>query len=133
MAYAVPRQWTHGDTVSHTNMQKYSDSLNAIYAKRGDAKLNLAVPSTYEHWDPTNFEGSFLTFVHKKRYLWFKSTGSIVDPVREADPAGLAGEDDVGLTENFTNYGVYDLESVSWLTYGSIYYVTGVTAAYEYE
>lgn len=133
MAYAVPKQWAHGDTVSHTNMQKYSDSLNAIYALCGDAPVNPAVLWSYEHFDATNFEGSFYTFVHRHRYLWFKSTGAIVDPVREADPAGVAGEDDTGLTENQTNYGIYDLESISWLTYGALYYVTGTSAAWEYE
>jgi hypothetical protein len=133
MAYAVPKQWAHGDTVSHTNMQKYSDSLNAIYAKSGDAKINPAVLWSYEQWDPANFENSFYTFVHKQRYLWFKSTGAIVDPVRDADPAGVAGEDDVSLSENQDNYGVYDLETIGWLTYGSIYYVTGVSATWEYD
>lgn len=132
MAYAVPKQWAHGETVSHTNMQKYSDGLNAIHAKTGDAAYNYAILWPYDNYDVV-YDNSFYVFVHKKRYLWFRSTGELVDPVRHADPAGLAGEDDIGLSETGTDYGIYDLESIDWLVYGALYYVTGVTVAMEID
>jgi hypothetical protein len=133
MAYSVPKQWAHGDTVTHTNMQKYSDDLDAVYAKTGAAKLNYAILGSYAIFDAVNFEDSMYSFIHRKRFLWFRSSGAIVDPLRFADPAGLAGEDDITISETETDYGIYDLDSVNWLVYGALYFVTGVTVALEYE
>lgn len=125
MAYAAPPQFEHGDKVSAANMNVIADNLDAAYAKLGDAALNYAVFTDREHGPYAAVrEESGLWFVHKYRYLVFRSSGVL------QDPAGL--EDDTSLTDE-DDFTIYDLESVSWLAYGGHYRVSGVLYAAEVE
>lgn len=117
MAYSTPPQWAHGDTVSHTDMQKYSDSLNAIYAILGDALTSFAIA----HAVPAE-DNDAQYHVHRNRWLWFLSDGELHDP---DDPLN-----DVTLTED-TEPTVLDLRTIDWLYPGKLYQVTGCTWSME--
>jgi hypothetical protein len=105
MAYSAPKQWSHGDAVTATHMNKYRDSLNAIYAKIGDSNYNFAVP-----------HGMSGIFVHRFRWLHYSNSGVLMD---------INGSEDsmVNLSGDENEFDVYDLESVPWLQYGMMYRV----------
>ena len=103
MAYAVPKQWSHGDQPAATDMQKYSDGLNYLDGMFG---------ATRYFW-----------LVHQACYLVFTSTGRIVDP------AGV--EDDVSISPGDKTYGSYDLATIQWLVYGKLYRVIGCSVCFE--
>jgi len=115
MSYSTPPQWSHGNTPTAAAMNKYSDALNALYAIAGNAALNFATYQDRKN-QPNAVNDSGFYFIHKQRWLWFRSTGQI------EDPAGL--NDDVSLSDNGTMTS-YDLDTVDWLAYGALYRVTG--------
>ena len=117
MAYAVPKQWSHGDQPAATDMQKYSDGLNYLDGMFGATRYNRAYPdSLYD--DTQDF-----WLVHQACYLVFTSTGRIVDP------AGV--EDDVSISPGDKTYGSYDLATIQWLVYGKLYRVIGCSVCFE--
>ena len=112
MAYQVPPRWNHGDiTVAAARMNKYSDALNAIYAVRGDVSVSIATLAGQSE--------AVFTNIHRERYLYFISDGSI------DDPAGIG--DSVSISEVAGTFTAYDLDTVSWLQYGDLYEVSGVS------
>lgn len=118
MAYQVPPRWAEGDTdVTSTEMQKYSDSIAAIYAVAGDAKFQFATAANQS-------EATFV-LVHRARWLFFSSNGAIVDPSGAGDTVTISEVDDT--------WTRYDLDTVDWLAYGQVYYVTGVSWCMEDE
>ena len=113
MAYSTPPTWAHGDTVSHTNLQIYSDDEEAIHARTGDAsRYFLAAHAA------VGVDNDQAFMVHRYRWFWFASNGTIVDA---ADATNT-----VTLTED-TEPTLLDLNTVSWLYPGKLYYITGVT------
>jgi len=128
MSYQVPPFFKHGDqTASAANFQKYSDSLNALYAAAASGQ-QMVIDKRIVTEDGTGREERFY-FVHSWRWLWYWTTtgqtGTIVDP------GGTSG--DVTLPD-VTVMTAYDLSGVTWLTQGAIYSVTGVDyAAEDYE
>lgn len=86
-------------------MNKYSDSLNAIYAKLGDSNFNLAVPKSLNR-----------VFVHRFRWLHYSDNGTLMD---------INGSEDsmISLSGENGEFDLYDLESVPWLQYGMMYRV----------
>ena len=125
MAFAAPPQFAHGDQVTAANMNKIADNLDAAYAKLGDAARQYATFTDREHGPyAANREESGLYFFHRFRYLAFRGTGVI------EDPAGI--EDDVALQDE-DQFTFYDLDTVSWMTYGVHYRVSGTTFALEVE
>lgn len=110
----VPRQWNHGDRPTAADMNLYATSLNEAHTALGDAGINVLYPTASE---------AVFTLLHTQRWLHYKSNGKLVDPV------GL--ETEIGLSEDDNGYGVLDLETVSWLAYGALYWVTGVSACCE--
>lgn len=114
---ALPKNnWAQGDYPTAAEMNKYSTTLDAIHAIWKDSAINLATIA--------GISSSHFTFVHSTRYLWFRSTGLL------KDPAGI--EDDISLSDP-DRPTRYDLDSISWLVYGSTYYVTGVSWCAESE
>lgn len=114
MAYAVPPRWSHGDTISVANMNKYSDALNALKTQIDAMNKIIALNQTTVGYT------SFLW--HQQDWLYYKSasgeTATIVD---------LSGaNDDTTLADSTAAVASYDLRSVSWLTHGTLYKVTGV-------
>jgi hypothetical protein len=110
----VPKQWSHGDQPTHTDMNLYATSLNESHSGLGDTALNVLYPAASE---------ATFYLVHTQRYLHFMSNGKL------QDPAGYGKE--TSLSEDDSGYGVLDLESVGWLTYGALYRVTGVSVCCE--
>lgn len=122
-AYAVPPRWEHGDFVGATDMAKYSTGQTALYERLGATVRTPCIQIIAEKGhNATPWEDSVIYFTHRKRFLIFRSSGLL------HDPAGL--EDDISLADEDT-YTTYDLETVSWLTYGTQYYVSGVDFAWE--
>lgn len=116
MAYQVPPRWAHGDTdVTHTEMQKYSDAIAAIYAVAGGGKKHWA---TWANQSDIGVSNPFV-LIHRGRWLFFSSNGAIVDPSGVGDTVTISEVDDT--------WTRYDLDTVDWLAYGQIYHVTGVS------
>lgn len=111
----TPKQWAHGDRVTHTEMNKYGTALTEAHDSLGDAAMNPLCLIISE---------AEFCLRHTYRYLHFTSTGQLVDPTGARDPVGLSEDAD-------TNKGVLDLESLGWLAYGALYTVTGVSACVE--
>jgi hypothetical protein len=109
------RQWSHGDQPTAAMMTLYSTALTEAHDSLGD----VAVNPLYRKVSEAEF-----TIRHTLRYLHFTSTGAVVDPAGVGKEVGLSEDGDTGK-------GVLDLESVSWLAYGSLYWVTGVSACVE--
>ncbi len=116
---ALPRNdFAAGEFPLSSDLNAFSDTLDAIHAVLGDASRNYAVPA--------NISEAVFTLVHRFRYLWFNSVGQIVDPTGVGDPVSISeGEDGSGTK--------FDLDGVSWLVYGMIYSVTGVAWCAEAE
>ena len=116
MAYVVPARPAHGDIVTADDMQKYSDSLNALHASYGDKLINL--PAEAVGGD------AVLYLRHQFRWLIFNDNGSIValngefETVTLSDPDGLE---------------FYDLNSIEGLAYGAIYKIIDVDMVAEVD
>lgn len=113
MAYSTPPHFQHGDIPVAADMNKYSDDLEAIHERMGDAIY--AFPAA--HALPLE-DHDQAYMVHRYRWFWFQSNGTLVDA---ADSANT-----VTLTED-TEPTLLDLNGVSWMYPGKLYYVTGVT------
>lgn len=113
MAYSTPKVWSHGDTVSHTDMQKYSDCLDYIHNILGDALRNFPAA----HARPS-IDHDHHAMVHRYRWLQFQSDGELVDPANSANTISLNEE-----AEPTT----LDLRTVSWLYPGKVYFVRTCT------
>lgn len=114
MAYQIPVQWAHGDVPTAALMNKYSDALNAIHDIVGD-KLK-ALPAAHAL---AGVDNDYHVFVHRYRWLWFQSNGTLEDI---ADPVNNTQT----LTED-EEPTLLDLNTVDWMYFGKIYACTGVT------
>ena len=111
----MARQWSHGDTVSAANMNAYSTELTALHARILNTRIRMATPNQYG-------SGNIYRFVHRNRWLHFKSTGQIKN---------AAGTQQATLSPINDTYTSFDLQSVSWLAYGDLYQVVGCQMASE--
>jgi hypothetical protein len=91
-------------------MNKYSDSLNAIYALSDYTGGSVAVAA---FTDADDFD---LQHVH--RWLHYNGSGTITDLANPLNTVSLSDPTD-------GNPGVYDLDSISWLYYGAYYHIDG--------
>jgi hypothetical protein len=108
--------FAQGEYPVATEMNKFSTSLDAIHGILGDSAVNLATIA--------GISSAVFTMVHTARYLWFRSTGLLVDPAGIEDAISLSDPD---------RPTRYDLDQVSWLVYGATYYVTGCAWCAESE
>jgi hypothetical protein len=108
--------FAEGEYPVASELNKFSTSLNAIHTIMGDSAVNLATIQAGS--------GSHFTIIHTMRYLWFRSTGLLVDPAGIEDSISLSDPD---------RPTKYDLDTVTWLTYGATYYVTGCAWCAESE
>ena len=116
--------FSHGEFPVAAELNKIVDGQKEIYA----------VARTYARnsFAPEMDTGERATFTHAKKWLHYKSTGTIIDPARDANPA--AGNDPVSLPNPSNNWvNTFDLDSVAWIAYGSIYYVEGTDFAQEFD
>lgn len=126
MAFSPTPKVSEGGIVSHLTFQNIKENLDAIYDALGTDAVNIGAGFNAEHSVHSGVtEGSCLTFFHTYQFLIFGSTGEIIDP------SGVGSS--VALSDPESGYGVYDLSSVDWLTYGMVYRVEGVTWAREVE
>ena len=109
--------WQHGDYVTASELNKYGATLDAAHDALGDVALNFPTLA--------DVSSAVFTMPHMKRYLWFRSTGAIVDPAGIGETVSISDENNAPTK--------YDLNSVSWLYYGMIYHVTGVAWCLESE
>lgn len=119
MAYSPPKQWNHGDIVTATELQKYSDGLNAINAVLSTVGYrNYGTPfSTFD-------DNQIYYVVHSKRYLIYWSSGQIVDLSGVNENVELPNDSEF-------EYNVYDLDSIDWLDYGELYQILGCSVVFE--
>lgn len=108
----------HGDYPLASTVNSISDTLDTAHDALGDVAMNFPTLADVS-------SGQFI-FPHVKRYLWFQSTGTI------EDISGGGGET-VSISEENNKPTKYDLDSVSWLYYGLIYRVSGVSWCMESE
>jgi len=112
MAYSKPDQWTHGDIPDAAAMNKYSDSLTAIYAVSNAVTMPAELWS-YENFDVTNHANSNYYLVHRYRWLIYQGDGEIVDP------SGVGAT--VTVSGSGTSILSYDLSDITWLTASKLY------------
>lgn len=118
MAYQVPPRWSHGDIPTGAHMQKYSDALNALKTKADGGLWNMAGRAGQTGG------GTAWTFVHVHRYLYYDSSGEIIDPDNAENSVALQDPDD-------GTWGRYDLSTVGWLYPGKMYNVDDVNGCFE--
>jgi len=118
MSYQVPKRWSHGDIPVAADMNKYSDSLNAIHDITGDALRGYPSAKLQAGEDENHF------FVHRYRWLWYIGSGTLEDADAENETITLSGD---------TTPKRYDLSSVSWLTVGKLFYVSDCAWCQETE
>lgn len=118
MAYDPPKVWAHGDIPTAAFMQKYSDSLNAIYAILGDDNTEPAIEELRD--------GKQAIFIHRFRWLHFRDSGTLRQ-------YGGGENTQVALSAGADENMVMDLDSISWLTYGMLYEVEGVKFVFEHR
>lgn len=105
-----------GDYPLASTINSIDGALDGAHTAMGDSARVYAVKQV---------SSSRFTFQHRMRYLWFRSTGSIVDPSGVGETVNISDENNAPTK--------YDLNSVSWLYYGQIYWVTGVSWCIESE
>lgn len=122
-AYVKPPRWKYGYKMPAATMNLYSQGQTAVHERAGDVCVR-PVAAIIEEKGPhaADREGSVIMFRHKYRFLVFRSSGLLHDPAEIEDDIGLSDED---------TWTTYDLDSVSWLMYGGLYYVSGVDYAWE--
>ena len=119
MAYSVPKQWSHGDIPTAADFNRYSDGCNDIVGRIGSVTVAFCVPEANRLLVATEeVLGDTFACVHRARYLHYRGTGNLTN-LDSSKSSALSAPDGGGV-------GVYDLDSVSWLAYGQLYFVTGV-------
>ena len=125
-AWVAPPKFGHGDFPLAANLNILSQDLLSINERK---PYQLFAPCTAKMTT-----GQQTGFYHRHRWLHYKSSGQIIDPVRAADPLEIAGEEEISLPNPSDDwFNVYDLDSVAWLSYGSLYYMQGVDFVMELD
>ncbi len=113
MSYAAITPFVHGETLVASKLTQLAANLDAVHERMGDALYGF--PAAHAS---VGVDHDKAYMVHRYRWFWFQSNGSIVDA---ADTANT-----VSITED-TEPTMLDLNTVSWMYPGKLYYVTGVT------
>lgn len=112
--YSPPKRWAHGDLPTAADMNLYSRAIASMYERHGPASYNIAVRKISG--------GEFYCFVHRYRYLHYLNAGTLAD---------LTGTYSTTLDETPSGVKVFDLSTVNWLTFGSVYTITDSSFACE--
>lgn len=113
MSYVAIAPFAHAETLAAAKLTQLADNLDAIHERTGDVLYGF--PAAHAAVGVDNDQAYM---VHRYRWFWFQSNGTLVDA---ADSANT-----VTLTED-TEPTLLDLNGVSWMYPGKLYYVTGVT------
>ena len=116
MAYTAPDTWSHGDRPTAAKVNKWKTDLDEIHGTAGDRAINLPCG--------VDDAATRIYFIHRFRYLHFLADAGVI-----TDPAGIG--ETVAIASD-GGFNVYDLDNVSWLTYGALYYVDECNTAIEY-
>ena len=119
MAYEVPPVWSHGDVPTAALMNTYSNGQNAI-----DALLDISDKNVTSPVFDGDEDDAIWIFTHLNRYLIYDDECTVYQ-WGNADNITSLEEPPVG------EVGVYDLDTISWLTYGMVYAVEGTAWAIE--
>lgn len=114
---SLKNDFVQGDYLTAAQLNAIDTALDAAHDALGDVALNFPTLA--------DVSSAVFTMPHMKRYLWFRSTGAIVDPAGIGETVSISDENNAPTK--------YDLNSVSWLYYGMIYHVTGVAWCLESE
>lgn len=125
----------NGDNFAISKMNEIKTDLDLIYTVAVNDYVNHAVanlfPFNEQDGERDNVRDSRFAFLHKHRYLIY----AMDDPDDNAiiiDPSGLNA--DIALPEvEPDEYGEYDLNSVSWLSVGMMYYIRRALWAFEIQ
>jgi len=121
MAYERPKQWEHGDIPTDVDMNHYSNSL--VYLEPFFVVRNLFVAKR-------DNGGDGVTFTLQKRFRWLHYIiASAKDNGELQDPAGV--QDNVVLDKGDGGWIVLDLNTITWLTPGKLYFVKDAAVAVE--
>ena len=112
MSYTAPPEFAHGDYPTAANLNILSDDLEAIHPIIGDILVETPVRHAYA-------AGQVFHLVHRFRYLYYDSSGTI------NDISGI--NTDESLSDPSSGTGKYDLQQLEWLAIGTAYTVTGVS------
>ena len=110
MTTAVPHFVIEKPTAAKLNA--LSDCFDEAHTSLGDTARNIPAEAQYG-------SGQIWYMRHIYRYLHFASNGAIVDPTGTYP--------DVSISEDDTGQGVLDLDTISWLAYGQLYRLTGIS------
>lgn len=116
MAYAAITPFAHGQQLAAAPLTQLADNLDAIHAILEDVQKFYPAAAVVSG-EPNDQH----YFIHRYRWLWFKDTGAIVDPAGAGASVNVSGDTPTRV----------DLRTVSWLTQGKLYQVTGCTWAME--
>jgi hypothetical protein len=125
MSFSSTGQVVEGDAVAFATFNQLKANIDAAFSTLGTSARNPGAAVNPEHGPySAHTQNSCLSFFHRFRWLSYGSSGEIIDPTGIGATVTLTEGDGV----NF-----YDLEGISWLTYGMYYRVEGVTWAQEYD
>jgi hypothetical protein len=118
MAYSPPPRWEHGlRNASAARFNVYSADIVYLYPL-----LDGIYPALYPMGT-----GEECQFLNLFRWLWYQTRTGEVSSIK--DPSGT--QPDVTLPSNESGLIAFDLATVSWLTPGQWYRVTGCAFAME--
>jgi hypothetical protein len=107
------RTWVHGEKPTAAMINAFKADLDAAYESLGDYAWNVGCKTE---------SSAVFHLVHGRRYLHYGSSGTLVDI--------FGVNDDVSLSSS-SGWGTLDLDGLGWLSYGTMYKVTGVSWAIE--
>jgi len=115
-SYTPPPQWSRGNAVTTTKINKYKTALDAAHSYLVNQQMAWAARE-----NNTEDRGFFIR--NRWRWLHYVGNGEIVDP----SGAGTTTE----ITGSGTEVQVYDLYSTDWMAQGMLYEVKDCTFAVE--
>jgi hypothetical protein len=121
---------SNSDFFSITKFNEIKSEIDLLFSVAGVDYVNHATASLFPNnnnnandWDRDR--ESTYAFLHKHRYLVYVSAEND-DGGKLIDPSGVNAEITLPTTNGPDEVGEYDLDSVSWLVPGLMYYVRNV-------
>ena len=112
--YTPPKQWVPTEVPTAALMNLYSNAQNEINTRMGTYAFNPAIGYIVED--------NFAVFCHRHQWLHFREAGALTD---------MNGANSVSLSAAANTYAMYNLDTISWMTPGVFYRVSGCVMAAE--
>lgn len=113
MAYQVPPIWEHGDVPTAAQMNTYSNGQNAIKALLDVSDKNVTSPVFGGDEDDAKW-----VLTHINRYLLYDDECDVYEYADNSNRTSLEEPPEGEI-------GIFDLDTIGWLTYGMRYVVEG--------